>query len=224
MQLSQFKEYKPPKVRTVDSRSRSRECLHLEMKEDHVAGTEAIGTYGDTKSSSRKEWRRGDTEEELERLTVQSNPGTRTVPPRDQLLFPSVRYQNLNRPRKLRNTIPRSIAGSKKRTAICHDHDLKLLESMKTSVSATCIVASPFEIFSASEAGQKNLRLRLPSEMFFPQNNENSLLCTPNPVGEQVIGRIDPVMERSKDRLLINSCTQTWTPSDEEIASKIRRR
>jgi uncharacterized protein len=60
-------------------------------------------------------------------------------------------------------------------------------------------------------------------EMFLPkQKRKYGYYVLPILWGERLIGRIDPVMEKDKQRLLINSVhAEPGAPSDKEVASKI---
>ena len=60
-------------------------------------------------------------------------------------------------------------------------------------------------------------------EMFLPeQKRKYGYYVLPILWGDRLIGRVDPVMERSKGKLLINSVhAETGAPGDKEVSSSI---
>ena len=59
--------------------------------------------------------------------------------------------------------------------------------------------------------------------MFLPENKRKyGYYVLPILWGNRLIGRVDPLMEKSKERLLIHSVhAEPGAPSDKEVASKI---
>jgi uncharacterized protein YcaQ len=236
-QLSQFKEYKPAKSPDgwTPGSSVTRMLFHLEMKgEIMVAGHQAnrnIWALSEEflpKDAEKKEI----PEEELERLTVQrAIRALGTASAREiNYYFPRGRYQNLNKALESLeedSTIHRvRIAGvQEKNERYVHDHDLKLLESMRDdALQPRVSLLPPFDNLLGVRGWTKRIfDFDYHLEMFFPRNKRKfGYYVLPILWGDRLIGRIDPIMERSKDRLLINSVhAEPGAPSDNEVAPKI---
>jgi uncharacterized protein YcaQ len=240
MQLSQFKEYKPAKSPDgwTPGSSVTRMLFHLEMKgEIMVAGHQgnrniwALSEEFLPKGVEKKEI----PEEELERLTVQrAIRALGTASPREiNYYFPRGRYQNLRKALESLeedSTIRRvRVAGiQEKDERYVHDQDLKLLESMRDDAFQPRLsLLPPFDNLLGVRGWTKRiLDFDYHLEMFFPQNKRKfGYYVLPILWGDRLIGRIDPVMERSKERLLINSVhAEPGAPSDKEVGSKIREK
>jgi uncharacterized protein YcaQ len=118
------------------------------------------------------------------------------------------------------------VAGvQEKNERYAHDQDLKLLESMRDdALQPRVSLLPPFDNLLGVRGWTKRIfDFDYHLEMFFPQNKRKfGYYVLPILWGDMLIGRIDPVMERSKDRLLINSVhAEPGAPSDKEVASKI---
>jgi uncharacterized protein YcaQ len=240
MQLTQFKEYKPAKSPDgwTPGSSVTRMLFHLEMKgKIMVAGHQGnrnIWVPSEEflpKGVEKKEI----PEEELERLTAQrAIRALGTASAREiNYYFPRGRYQNLKNALESlleESTIHRvRVAGvQEKDERYVHDQDLKLLESMRDdALQPRVSLLPPFDNMVGTRGWTKRIfDFDYHLEMFFPQNKRKfGYYVLPILWGNRLIGRIDPVMERSKDRLLINSVhAEPGAPSDKEVASKIREK
>jgi uncharacterized protein YcaQ len=240
MQLTQFKEYKPAKSPdgwTAGSPV-TRMIFHLEMKgEIMVAGHQGnrnVWTLSEEflpKGVEKKEI----PEQELERSTVQKAiRALGTASAREiNYYFPRGRYQNLQKALESLledSTIHRvRVAGvQEKDERYVHDQDLKLFESMRDDAFQPRVsLLPPFDNLLSVRGWTKRIfDFDYHLEMFFPQSKRKfGYYVLPILWGDRLIGRIDPVIESSKDRLLINSVhAEPGAPSDKEVASKIREK
>jgi uncharacterized protein YcaQ len=171
-------------------------------------------------------------EEELERLTVQrAIRALGTASAREiNYYFPRGHYQNLKKALESLeedSTIHRvRVAGVQEKDArYVHDQDLELLESMRDDAFQPRVsLLSPFDNLLCVRGWTKRIfDFDYHLEMFFPQNKRKfGYYVLPILWGDRLIGRIDPLMERSKERLLINSVhAEPTAPGDKAVASKI---
>jgi uncharacterized protein YcaQ len=237
LQATQFKEYvrtKSPDGWTPGS-SVTRMLFHLEMSgQIMVAGHQgnrniwAPSEEFLSKGAEKKEI----AEEELERLTVQrAIRALGTASAREiNYYFPRGRYQNLQKALESlleESTIHRVRIGGvqEKDERYVHDQDLKLLKSIRDDAFLPRVsLLPPFDNLLGVRGWTKRIfDFDYHLEMFFPQNKRKfGYYVLPILWGDRLIGRIDPVMERSKERLLINSVhAEPGAPSDKEVASKI---
>ncbi len=236
LQVNQFKEYKPAKSPDgwTPGSPVTRMLFHLGMSgEIMVAGHQcnrniwALAEEFLPKGVEKKE----KPEEELERLTVQrAIRALGTASAREiNYYFPRGRYQNLKKALdslEEDSTIHRvRVAGvQEKDERYVHDQDLELLESMRDGAFQPRIsLLPPFDNLVSGGWTKRIFDFDYHLEMFFPQNKRKfgyyvlSILW-----GDRLIGRIDPVMEKDKRRLLINSVhAEPGAPGDKEVSSKI---
>jgi uncharacterized protein YcaQ len=212
--------------------------FHLEMKgEIMVAGHQGnrnVWTLSEEflpKGVEKKEI----PEQELERSTVQKAiRALGTASAREiNYYFPRGRYQNLQKALESLledSTIHRvRVAGvQEKDERYVHDQDLKLLKSIRDGAFQPRVsLLPPFDNLLGVRGWTKRIfDFDYHLEMFFPQNKRKfGYYVLPILWGDRLIGRIDPVMNRSKARLLINSVhAEPGAPGDKEVASKIREK
>ena len=237
MQLAQFKEYKPAKSPDgwTPGSLVTRMLFHLELKgEIMIAGHQgnrniwALSEDFLPKGVEKKEI----PEEELERLTVQRAIralGTAS-PPEINYYFPRGRYQNLKKALESLqedSTIHRVRVTEfqEKDERYIHDLDVELLESMKDDAWQPRVsLLPPFDNLICGRARTNRVfGFDYSHEMFLPQHKRKfgywvlSILW-----GDRLIGRVDPLMEKSKERLLIHSVhAEPAAPRDKKVASKI---
>jgi uncharacterized protein YcaQ len=240
LQVSQFKEYvrtKSPDGWTPGSPV-TRMLFHLEMSgEIMVAAHQGNWNVWALSKDFLPKWveKKEIPEEELERLTVQrAIRALGTASAREvNYYFPRGRYQNLKKALESLlddSTIHRvRVAGvQEKDERYVHDQDLKLLESMRDDAFQPRVsLLPPFDNLLGVRGWTKRIfDFDYHLEMFFPRNKRKfGYYVLPILWGDRLIGRIDPIMERSKDRLLINSVhAEPGAPSDKEVASKIREK
>jgi uncharacterized protein YcaQ len=240
LQVSQFKEYvrtKSPDGWTPGSPV-TRMLFHLEMSgEIMVAAHQGNWNVWALSKDFLPKWveKKEIPEEELERLTVQrAIRALGTASAREvNYYFPRGRYQNLKKALESLlddSTIHRvRVAGvQEKDERYVHDQDLKLLESMRDDAFQPRVsLLPPFDNLLGVRGWTKRIfDFDYHLEMFFPRNKRTlGYYVLPILWGDRLIGRIDPIMERSKDRLLINSVhAEPGAPSDKEVASKIREK
>jgi uncharacterized protein len=235
LQLTQFREYSPKK--SVDGWTPGSEVsqmlFHLEMSgKIMVAGHQANRNIWILSEKLLPKWaeKTDIAEQELERMTVQrAIRALGTASPRQiNYYFPRGRYQNLKGALKSLeedSTIHQvRVAGfPEKDERYIHDQDVKLLESLKddTLEAPRVSLLPPFDnlicCFKRIFGFDYNL------EMFLPQHKRKfGYYVLPILWGNRLIGRVDPRMERSTGRLLINSVhAEPGVPGDKDVASMI---
>ncbi len=237
LQLTQFKEY--VRTKTVDGWTTgsvvSRMLFHLEMSgEVMVAGHQgnrniwALSEMFLPKSVERREL----AEEEVERVAVQrAIRALGTASSREiNYYFPRGRYQNL---KKALGSLQEDssihqvrVEGFQERDErYVHDLDLRLLESMKDDAFQPRVsLLPPFDNLICGRARTNRVfGFDYSHEMFLPEHKRKfGYYVLPILWGDRLIGRVAPLMERSKERLLINSLhAEPGAPGDKEVASKI---
>jgi len=213
----------------------TRMLFHLEMKgEIMVAGHQgnrniwALSEDFLPKGVEKKEI----MEEELERLTAQrAIRALGTASAREiNYYFPRGRYQNLKRAldslEEDSTTHRVRVAEVQEKDArYAHDQDLILLESMRDDAfHSRASLLPPFDNLLGVRSWTKRIfDFDHHLEMFFPQNKRKfGYYVLPILWGERLIGRIDPVMQKDKKILMINSVhSEPVAPRDKEVASKI---
>ena len=234
LQLTQFREYVPKK--SVDGWSTGSEVSqmlsHLEMSgEIMVAGHQKKRNIWTLSEKFLPKWAEKTeiAEQELERITVQrAIRALGTASPRQiNYYFPRGRYQNMKGALKSLEEdsvihLVRVAGFPEKDERYVHDQDVKLLESLKDdTLEPRVSLLSPFDnlicCFRRIFGFDYNL------EMFLPkQKRKYGYYVLPILWGDRLIGRIDPIMETRKERLLVNSVhAEPGAPSDKEVSSKI---
>ena len=172
-------------------------------------------------------------EEEVERLAAQRAIralGTAS-PPEINYYFPRGRYQNLKRALEslqesstIRRVHVEGIPGRDERYV--HHLDIRLLESMKTDAwQPRMSLLPPFDNLICGRARTNTVfGFDYSHEMFLPQSKRKfGYYVLPILWGDRFIGRVDPLIDRRNEKLLINSVhAEPGAPSDTEVASKIR--
>jgi uncharacterized protein len=237
LQMNQFKEYKP--VKSPDGWTPgspiTRMLFHLEMKgEIMVAGHQgnrniwALAEEFLPKGVEKKEI----PEEELERLTVQRAIralGTASV--REiNYYFPRGRYQNLKKAldsleedSKIHRVRVEGVQEKDER--YLHNQDLKLLESTRGDAFQPRVsLLPPFD--NLVTIMRRIFEFNYALEMFFPKEKRKfGYYVLPILWGDRLIGRIDPVLEKDKEKLLVKSVhAEPGAPGDKEIAWKIQEK
>jgi uncharacterized protein YcaQ len=103
-----------------------------------------------------------------------------------------------------------------------HDQDLRLLESVKDDDWQHRVsLLPPFDnLICGRERTNRVFGLDYNHEMFLPkQKRKYDYYVLPILWGERLIGGIDPVMEKSKGRLVINSVhAESDAPVEQEVS------
>jgi len=237
LQLTQFKEY--VRTKSVDSWSTgsvvSRMLFHLEMSGKIIVaghqGNRNIWALSETflpKSVERKEL----PGEEVERMTAQrAILALGTASPREiNYYFPRGRYQNLKKAleslQKDSVIHPVCVAEFQERDErYIHEQDVKLLESINDHDWQPRIsLLPPFDnLICGRQRTNRVFGFDYNHEMFLPQHKRKfGYYILPILWGERLIGRIDPILEKSKETLMINSVhAEPGAPDGKEVASKI---
>jgi len=171
-------------------------------------------------------------EEEVERISAQR--GIRalgTASPREiNYYFPRGRYQNL---KKALESLQKDsiihrvhVAGFQERDErYIHDQDVKLLESINDHDWLPRIsLLPPFDnLICGRQRTNRVFGFDYNHEMFLPKHKRKfGYYVLPILWGDRLIGRIDPILEKTKETLIINSVhAEPTAPGDKEIASKI---
>ncbi len=238
LQLTQFKEYGRTK-RSADGWNSgsdvSTTLFHLEMGGEvmvvgHQGNRNIWGLSGEFLPSwvERKEL----AEEEVERLAAQRAIralGTAS-PPEINYYFPRGRYQNLRKALEslqedyvIHRVRVTEYQGREKR--YIHDLDIKLLESMNDDAWEPRVsLLPPFDnLISGRSRTNTVFGFDYSHEMFLPQNKRKfGYYVLPILWGDRFIGRVDPLMDRRNEKLLINSVrAEPGAPGDKEISTKI---
>ncbi len=236
MQLKQFKEYTRTK-RSSDGWSPgstvSQMLSHLEMSgRVMVVGQDGIQNVWGLPEEFLPSWvqRNELSEWEFERLAAQrSIRALGTALPREINYFPRGCYHDLKR--TLRSLIEDSVIhrvqvdGTRSEERYIHDLDVPLLESMDSEEWHPRVsLLPPFDNLTSGRQRTKRIfGFEYYLEMFFPKDKRKfgyyvlSILY-----GDKLIGRIDPVMDRRYEKLLINSVhAEPVAPSDKNVAMMI---
>jgi uncharacterized protein len=210
--------------------------FHLEMRgEVMVVGHQGNRNVWGLSEVFLPSWveRKELTEEEVERIAAQRAIralGTAS-PPEINYYFPRGRYQNL---KKALESLQEDSAIHRVHVAECqgrderyiHDQDVRLLESMKDDAWQPRVsLLPPFDnLICGRSRTNRVFGFDYSHEMFLPQRKRKfGYYVLPILWGDRLIGRVDPLMERSKERLLINSVhAEPTAPGDKDVASKIR--
>jgi uncharacterized protein len=237
LQLNQFKEYIPKK--SLDGWGSGSEVstmlFHLEMSgEIMVAGHQGnrnIWTLSETFLSQRAE-KKELTEEEVECLAAQKAIRALGTASRREInyYFPRGRYQNLKKALDgleadslIHRVRVAELPGKDERYV--HDQDINLLESIEDDAWEPRVsLLPPFDnLICGRERTNRIFGFDYNHEMFLPKHKRKyGYYVLPILWGDRLIGRIDPVMEKSKEKLMINSVhAEPRAPGDKEVASKI---
>ena len=236
LQLTQFKDY--VRTKSVDAWGSGSDVssmlFHLNMSGKVMVvghqGNRNVWGLSDVFLPSwvKKKELKGD---EVERMAAQRairGLGTAS-PPEINYYFPRGRYQNLRR--ALVSLLEDSsihqvrIAGYQGRDErYLHHSDIGLLESMNGDWQPRVSLLPPFDNLICGRGRTNRIfGFDYNHEMFLPQEKRKfGYYVLPILWGDRLIGRIDPVMERSKERLVINSVhAEPAAPGDKEVAQKI---
>jgi uncharacterized protein YcaQ len=171
------------------------------------------------------------TEEDVERTAAQRAIralGTAS-PPEINYYFPRGRYQNLRRALEsleddsvIHRVRVAEYQGREER--YIHEMDIRLLEMMNDAWQPRVSLLPPFDnLICGRSRTNRVFGFDYSHEMFLPQNQRKfGYYVLPILWGDKLIGRVDPLMDRSKERLVINSVHAEPTASaDKEAAPKI---
>lgn len=238
LQTAQFKGYVPTKSTDgwTPGSEVSRMLFHLDMSgKVMVVGHQGKRNIWGLSEEFLPSWveRKELSEEEVERMTVQRAIralGTAS-PPEINYYFPRGRYQNLKGALEglLEDSIIHtvSVPGIREKGGerYIHDQDVKLLESMNTDTWQPRIsLLPPFDnLICGRERTNRVFNFDYSHEMFLPQNKRKfGYYVLPILWGDRFIGRVDPLMDRKNEKLLINSIhAEPGAPSDKEVSTKI---
>ena len=237
LQLTQFKEY--VRTKSVDGWSTgsvvSRMLFHLEMSgKIMVAGHQGnrnIWALSETflsKSVEKKQL----SEEEVERIAAQrAIRALGTASLREiNYYFPRGRYQNL---KKALDSLQEDSSIHRVHVAefqerderYIHDLDVKLLESINDhDWQPRMSLLPPFDnLICGRQRTNRVFGFDYNHEMFLPQHKRKfGYYVLPILWGERLIGRIDPILEKNRETLMINSVhAEPGAPDDKEVTSKI---
>jgi uncharacterized protein YcaQ len=237
LQLTQFEEY--VRTKSADGWGSGSEVsqmlFHLEMSgEVMVVDHQGHRNVWGLSEVFLPKWveRKELAVEEVERIAAQRAIralGTAS-PPEINYYFPRGRYQNL---KKALESLQEDSAIHQVRVAeyqgreerYIHNLDIRLLESMKDDAWQPRVsLLPPFDnLICGRSRTNRVFGFDYSHEMFLPQHKRKfGYYVLPILWGDRLIGRVDPLMERSKERLLINSVhAEPTAPGDKEVASKI---
>ncbi|MGI0079747.1 MAG: DNA glycosylase AlkZ-like family protein [Nitrososphaerales archaeon] len=239
LQLTQFKDY----VRTKRSAEAwtsgsdaSTMLFHLEMSgKVMVVGHQGNQNIWGLSEEFLPSWveRTELAEEEVEGLAVQRAIralGTASAP-EINYYFPRGRYQNLKRAIEglledstIHRARVRGLHGRSER--YIHNLDVKLLESMATDAwQPRMSLLPPFDNLICGR-GRTNtvFGFDYSHEMFLPQNKRKfGNYVLPILWGDRFIGRVDPLIDRREEKLMINSVhAEPGAPGDKEVSSMMK--
>jgi uncharacterized protein YcaQ len=237
LQLTQFQEYRRTK-RSADgwgSGSEVSEMLfHLELGgEVMIVGHERNRNIWGLPEEFLPSWveRKELAEEEVQRVAAQRAIralGTAS-PPEINYYFPRGRYQNLKRALEslqedsvIHRVRVAEYQGREER--YIHDMDIRLLESVRgDDWQPRVSLLPPFDnLICGRSRTNRVFGFDYSHEMFLPENKRKfGYYLLPILWGDRLIGRVDPLTERSKDRLLINSVHAEPKAPCDEVAPKI---
>ena len=240
LRLDQFLEYKPTK-RSDDGwtpGSQVSEALfHLHMGgEVMVVGHEGNRNVWGLSRRFLPEWvdRSELTAEETERATaLRAIRAVGTASAREiNVYFPRGRYLDLKG--ALEGLVADStirlvrVEGLKDRAKrYVHADDLGLLAALEEDFEPRLSLVPPFDnLISGRTRTNTVFGFDYSHEMFLPEGRRKyGYYVLPIVWGERIIGRVDPVMDRLKEKLVVNSVhAESGAPTDKEVASKIGER
>ena len=238
LQLTQFKEYGRTK-RSADGWNSgsdvSTTLFHLEMGgEVMVVGHQGNRNIWGLSEEFLPSWveRKELAEEEVERLAAQRAMralGTAS-PPEINYYFPRGRYQNLQKALESLQEDSvihrvRVIEYQGREERYIHDLDIRLLESMNDDAWKPRVsLLPPFDnLICGRSRTNRVFGFDYSHEIFLPQNKRKfGYYVLPILWGDRFIGRVDPLMDRRNEKLLINSVhAEPGAPGDKEVSTKI---
>lgn len=236
LRSNQIEEYVPTK--SVDGWSTGNEVsemlFHLELSgKVMVTGHEGKRNLWGLpyqffpESVERKEM----SEEEVENMAAQRaiRAMGSASPVEINYYFPRGRYQNLKGILKklqedsiIHRVSVEDYQGRDER--YIHDKDVKLLESMNDSWQPRVSLLPPFDnLINGRSRTNRVFGFDYNHEMFLPKSKRKfGYYVLPILWGDRLIGRVDPLVDKSKGRLLINSVhAEPNAPTDKEVASNV---
>jgi uncharacterized protein YcaQ len=236
--LNQFQEYVRTK-RSTDGWSSgnkvSNMLLHLEMSgKIMLVGHEGTQNVWGLPEQFLPNWaeRKVLPVEEVERQTAQR--ATRALgtasPAEINYYYMRGRYQNLKgalqgllHDSKIHPVHVDGFRGRDQR--YIHDKDVKLLDSLTDDVwEPRVALLPPFDnLINGRSRTNTVFSFDYSHEMFLPQNKRKyGYYVLPILWGERLIGRVDPLMDKKKEKLIINSVhAEPGAPEDKAVAAKI---
>ncbi len=238
---NQIEEYVPAKSpdgwSTVSKVSEM--LFHLSMNgELMVVGHEGKRNIWGLSSEFLPSWveKKEYSEEEVEHMTAERairSLGTAS-PPEINYYFPRGRYQNLKKALDslLKDSVIHRVRVEdllqSRDERYVHDLDVKLLESLTGGDNSLFVprvsLLPPFDnLISGRERTNRVFGFDYSHEMFLPQKRRKfGYYVLPILWGETLVGRIDPIMDKQKGKLIINSVhAEPGVPADKTVAIKI---
>jgi uncharacterized protein len=236
-QVNHFAEYAPKK--SADGWSFGSEVstmlFHLEMSgEVMVAGHQGNRNIWALSKTFLPRWaeKKELTEEEVECSAAQKAiRALGTASPREiNYYFPRGRYQNL---KKSLDSLEKDSLIHRVRIAelpekdkrYVHDQDVKSLESIEDDDWEPRVsLLPPFDnLICGRERTNRIFGFDYNHEMFLPkQKRKYGYYVLPILWEDRLIGRIDPVLEKNKERLIVNSVhAEPGAPADKQVLAKI---
>ena len=238
LQLTQFKDYARTKriaEAWTSGSDVSTMLFHLEMSgKVMVVGHQGYQNIWGLPEEFLPSWveRTELAEEEVERLTAErAIRALGIASPREiNYYFPRGRYQNLGgaldgllEDSIIHRVRVEGIPGGGERYV--HDLDMKLLESVKDDAwEPRMSLLPPFDnLICGRQRTNRVFGFDYNHEMFLPEYKRKfGYYVLPILWGERFIGRVDPRMDRRKEKLLVNSVhAEPAAPTDKEISAKI---
>ena len=236
LQLTQFKDYARTKRDAADwtpGSDVSEMLFHLEMSgEVMVVGHEGNRNLWGLPEAFLPNWveRKELSEEDVERMAAQrAIRALGTASPREiNAYFPRGRYQNLKSAleslRKESTIRPVRVQGEQEDgERYIHGLDIGLLESINDAWQPRVSLLPPFDNLICSRGRTNRLfGFDYNHEMFLPEAKRKfGYYVLPILWGDRLIGRIDPLMDRSKERLLVKSVHAEPKAPGKEAATEI---
>ncbi|HEV2118801.1 MAG TPA: crosslink repair DNA glycosylase YcaQ family protein [Candidatus Bathyarchaeia archaeon] len=238
LQQTQFKEY--VRTKSVDGWSTgsevSRMLFHMEMSgEVMITGHQANRNIWTLSEMFLPEWVEKEDleEEEVERVAAQKAiRALGTASPREiNYYFPRGRYENLKKTLEhlqgesmIHQVHVVGLGGNDERYV--HDLDIGLLESLQSDAWQPRVsLLPPFDnLLTVRGWTSRIFDFKYALDMFFPEEKRKfGYYVLPILWGDKLIGRVDPRLDRQKEKLLINSVhAEPGSPSDKEVASMIK--
>jgi len=238
LQLSDFKDYKQT-ARSSDGWSSGSDLstmlFHLQMSGDvMIVGHDGNRNIWGLSEQFLPRWasRRELSEEEAEREGAERSIRALGVasPSNINRYFLRGRYLNLKKVLERltdRSTIHRvHVTGLAGRDDLyVHDLDLPILESLSSDAwQPRMSLLAPFDnMLAVQEWTSRLFGFHYVHEQFLPKSKRRfGSFVLPILWGERFIGRVDPQMDRTNEKLLINSIhAERGAPGDKEVSSKI---